>query len=837
MPQAPPHQQTTATPPPHAAGRSLRLWLAALVLAWGAQAIVTQSLLLREAMVLMYGSEFAWGVVLFAWLVGIALGAAVGGRLAGALGRRGSVPGGLAGVLLALSLAGVLELWVFRGARAWMGVAPGELLPLGRTVVAALAFVSPVSALVGLAFPLACAVTLNAAPAAHPEPRSADGHCPALSFAHVYAIESAGSLVGGAAFSFWAVERLAPIQIVLLCGAATAVCSAGFLLVHPGRAAGPSRRWRRLPPTAAALAGLSAIAIMAALFGGEPIDRWLTARRWSQLAPGYELVASSETKYQNLALGRRAGQFSLFCDGHFASDFPDPYTWAPLAHFWMCQHPQPRRVLVLGGGTEGLLSEILLHPVEQVDCIYPDPRELELVQPFLPAADRDALADPRVTIHATDARHFVKTQRALFDLVVARPPEPTSALRARFYTDEFYAELRRAMTPEAVLCLTAAAAPTQLSELSRQYLGSIRETLRRHFPELIIGWGDPAHVLAATVPGLITIDPAEMSRRYARRSVKSPTFDPAWFAGATDWLDLEKVAQRAADLDAAEGVTASTDLKPSIYLQRLALWEAAAGAGAARRDFVDTASNSWLSKWCAAGVFAQLKSLRLTHLISLLAGAVALTLLICRLRQGPRTGWAAGAIAVSVATTGLATMALSILWLFAFQNLYGYVYQRIGWIIALFMAGLVLGCMLFGHGRLRLRARLIRLDVLLAVLAASIPFVWQALARLQSGPGSFGVVEGCISIMVGMTGLLGGAAFGVAGRWQFEMTGAAGAAAARVVSADHVGACLGALLCGIVLVPVWGIAITAFLLVGIKVLSALLLWFLGRSYVDAAFQI
>jgi hypothetical protein len=134
-------------------------------------------------------------------------------------------------------------------------------------------------------------------------------------------------------------------------------------------------------------------------------------------------------------------------------------------------------------------------------------------------------------------------------------------------------------------------------------LGSIRETLRRHFPELIIGWGDPAHVLAATVPGLITIDPAEMSRRYARRSVKSPTFDPAWFAGATDWLDLEKVAQRAADLDAAEGVTASTDLKPSIYLQRLALWEAAAGAGAARRDFVDTASNSWLSKWCAAGVF------------------------------------------------------------------------------------------------------------------------------------------------------------------------------------------------------------------------------------------
>ena len=49
-----------------------RAWLSALVVAWGAQAIVTQSLLLREAIVLMSGSEFAWGVVLFAWLLGVA---------------------------------------------------------------------------------------------------------------------------------------------------------------------------------------------------------------------------------------------------------------------------------------------------------------------------------------------------------------------------------------------------------------------------------------------------------------------------------------------------------------------------------------------------------------------------------------------------------------------------------------------------------------------------------------------------------------------------------------------------------------------------------------------
>ncbi|GAF76333.1 unnamed protein product, partial [marine sediment metagenome] len=60
---------------------SEHLAFGAIVLALGIQAIVTQSLLLREALVLMFGSELAWGMVLFAWLAGVAVGGAIGGRL------------------------------------------------------------------------------------------------------------------------------------------------------------------------------------------------------------------------------------------------------------------------------------------------------------------------------------------------------------------------------------------------------------------------------------------------------------------------------------------------------------------------------------------------------------------------------------------------------------------------------------------------------------------------------------------------------------------------------------------------------------------------------------
>jgi spermidine synthase len=823
----------------HSSDRWCRMWLSVLVMAWGAQAIVTQSLLLREALVLMFGSEFAWGVVLFAWLLGVAVGAAFGGWLAERL-RRTEV--GLVAVLLALSVAACVELWVFRGTRAWLGVEPGELLPLPKTALAAMLFVSPASALVGMAFPLACCIGgLSESCGAGPPspapdrtrsnnvglggptlPGSAVGRL--LQFGHVYALESAGSLIGGAAFSFWAVEHLTPIQTALTCAAVTAAAAGGLLATTPARGyarAVPSARAfppasagkrRRLPAAPAGLAAIGAAAVLVAVFGGDALNHRLVDRRWRNVAPGYELVAETESKYQNLAIGHRAGQFTLYCDGKVSADFPDPYTFVPLAHFWLCQHPEPRQVLVLGGGAEGLLAEILRHPIERIDYVEPDPRQIELVEPYLAEADRQALRDPRVTVHHVDARYYVKTQRARFDLVIARLPEPTSALRARFYTDEFYGELRRAMTARSVLCMTVTAAPGELSPASREYLASVRATLRRRFPHLVVGWGDPAQMLAASAPGLTTIDPDELARRYAQRGVKSELFIPEWF-GSADWLEPVKLARRAADLDEAQDVQISTDLRPSVYMLRLLLWEAmtAGGVGPGRSG---------------GGMIESLRNVSLAGLVAALAVAGGLTLLVCRLRRRARDGWASGAIVLSVGTTGFATMALSIVWLFAFQNLYGYVYQRIGWIIALFMAGLVIGCMLaqrVGASSAKLWRRLIGVDLLLAILALAIPFLLPMLAALQTGPRAFALVEWCVSIGVVLTGLLGGAAFPLAGRLQLGFSGRVGAAAGSVVSADHGGACLGALLCGILLVPVFGTATAAFLLGGVKLASAGLL--------------
>ena len=111
--------------------------------------------------------------------------------------------------------------------------------------------------------------------------------------------------------------------------------------------------------------------------------------------------------------------------------------------------------------------------------------------------------------------------------------------------------------------------------------------------------------------------------------------------------------------------------------------------------------------------------------------------------------------------------------------------------------------------------------------------VLPGLGALHASPRVFLLVELCVSTMVVLTGVLGGATFALAGRLQLGASDRAGAAAGSVVGADHAGACLGALLCGILLVPVLGTATAAFLLAGIKLASAGLLT-VGRRYADTA---
>jgi spermidine synthase len=751
----------------------------------GAVAIVTQSLLIREFLVLCFGNELSWGLTFFGWLVGIALGAAVGGALSRLERARLALF-----CIFSLLLVAVtpLEVIAVRAARNLFIVSPGEYLGLWTMIWLNPLLTIPVSFFIGAAFPLAASLVSGDEASARP-------------IANVYAVESAGSLVGGALFSFVLIERVEPFFMLL--------ASATLMLIALSWLAAESRRWSW------GLWGLAAGCLALAVFWGDALDAWSSKLRWESFQTGAALVppGSVDSRYENIALGRRQGQYALFLDGRLAMSFPNPGELAQTAHFVMCEAKETRHVLVIGGGLEGILSEMLKYPaIERLDYVVLDPLAVDLTRRRLAPADQAALSDPRVRVRYDDGRHFLgrltaeerKTGVGAYDLIFLDMPEPASILLNRFYTRECFKLVERRLAPAGLFAFSLTCSTSYRSETMREYLGSVWKSLEL-FERRMATWGDRTFMLASPAAGVFTADGDELSRRYTSRRVRSENFNPAWFEGGSEMLQGDKVALLRKELDGSRA-DANTDFLPVAYRSYLVLWDQIVSGREDSSFLYLTRVSLWKTLACSAGLLVLWLVFAAWPLRRTVAEAATL--------------W-------SVATTGFATMGLELILLVAFQCLYGYVYVRVGIIVGVFMLGLVVGSLLMRreirkHPELGLDT-LAGVDFVMVVFAVALPGIIHTLGLAAGRSAALPAVEWVVMTLVFVTGFLGGAIFPLSAQIVLKEKRRTGRAAGSINAADHLGACLGALVAGVVLVPALGIPATCVLIAAVKLISSLLL--------------
>lgn len=763
---------TPSGPFPGATGRG-RLLL--LVFALGFAALIAQSLLVREFLVVCFGNELSLGVVFAGWLIGIATGGAVGGRLARrAAAARSTLGAGVTGAALLLPL----QLVLIRASRALLRVPVGELIPLDRMLLVALFLGAPGSFCLGLAFAPACRLLSDSWAAGRGAPPS--GGSAAIGW--VYAVEAVGALVGGSLFSLVLAGRVAAFPVA----AAVAVALMGLARLAVGSPAGRLRRWA-WPVAAAAVVG-----------SAWPLELWSRGRRWRSLQPGVQLVRTLDSRYQNLALGKLADQYSIYGNGEVMGTFPDPYLTVQQAALFMVQHPAPKRVLLVGGGIEGLAQELLRYPIDRLDYVSLDRAVPRLIKPYLPPDLSQVFTDRRFHAYYTDGRYFVKSARGPYDLVIVNVPEPRSAMVNRFYTLEFFREVTRILGPDGVLITRAGETFGYIGRELGQYAGSVFHTLRRVFPEVLATPSGTTYFFAGRRPGLVSLDPEVLARRYRALGVRSPYFTPELYGQLflPEWVEfINEGLRRVGD------VPLNTDQRPVTYFYGLLLW--------------DRYSGSRLTPF-----FTWVHRLKPGVPLALLALGTALVAGWQVLRRGdPRRSLRAN-LTWTVATTGAAAMAVELILVFAFQNSFGYIYEKVGLIVGVFMFGLALGgagaTALVGRRR-RVMGPLLGVNLVLVLFAAGLPWWLGLLARLGGRAQEAGFAG-----LVWTSGLLTGAVFPLAAdlfrRADAVPSGAGVAhAAGRLDWADHVGACAGALLTGVIVVPVMGVAEAC---LGVAALSA-----------------
>ena len=254
------------------------------------------------------------------------------------------------------------------------------------------------------------------------------------------------------------------------------------------------------------------------------LETWSLDRFWR----GFHLLATVNSDYGSLAVLETGTERSLYENGVALFHVPDPAAAEEAVHYALLEHPAPHTLLLIGGGANGALREALKHPgLSRVDYVELDPAILDLAGRYFPIE-----GDPRVHIHATDGRLFLRTSPLRFDVIIVNAPDPQTAQLNRFYTVEFFREAAQKLSDTGLLSFQLTASENYISPELAAFLRSINQTLRTVFPQVATIPGDTVHFFAARRPGVLASGGPNSSPASAPATSKRLTFANTTFPSA-----------------------------------------------------------------------------------------------------------------------------------------------------------------------------------------------------------------------------------------------------------------------------------------------------------------
>jgi spermidine synthase len=767
--------------------------------ALGAFALISQTMMLREFFVVVYGNEFIFGVLLTNWLIGIFGGALIGG----ALSERSKNNLMLFVVsILAMSILLPISITLIRFLYRISQTPPGTYIGFFKVFWYSAAVIIPVSFFIGFVFPIAARVQLNPADnkAGHSKQKTVKG------ISDIYIFEALGSLLSGIVYTFLLAGRLNAYFIAAL-AMLPLVVSSCLLLKRAG--------YRK---TLAVSLLILALTLSLSFPGVNGKLETLTVKmRWQSVST-LPLNYSTDSRYQNIAVAKLLNQYNLYLNTMFASVFPNDEDNMLLAAHLACQHPGPRRILVIGDAVSGLAKFLLHFDVKEVISVEIDAKTVDTILRFLPPRDKQILQDPRFKIIIKDGRQYVKdlarsngekppASDRTFDLVYLNVSEPSTLLLNRYYTAEFFHDLRGVMSPGGVVALKITSSENYGQGLVTDYTASLYNTVKSVFPEMVVTPGHDNFIFASGQKDVVTDSPQILARRYEATGVQPRKLGLIF----RSFYPEEKTRFIKNALLHHDKSSINTDETPiaSLYFNKIV---------------------GWYGESNVAGLLEFFENVKLRDVTLLVLALFLLRLLYVSLviHKTPSRSSRIFKFHVlfAVFAGGLAGLSLELVILYTFQSNYGDIYHIIGFIIALFMFGLPLGALTSNRlMKLPFFSNQNQLVILVSFIQAATAGLAFLLPHITTLFGPMVLVNQIAIFLETMViGFLIGLVFPLAVHLYMGAEGKAGKTAGIVDGFDHFGAAVGAFFIGTLFLPVIGVEKVCRLVALFPLIAAVLLF-------------
>lgn len=122
-----------------------------------------------------------------------------------------------------------------------------------------------------------------------------------------------------------------------------------------------------------------------------------------------------------------------------------------LAHVPLFSHPDPSKVLIIGGGDGGTAREALRHEgTERIQQVEIDREVLSVSNKYFPSLSR-ALEHPKVNVLVMDAIQYIREAKDKFDIILIDSTDSVIKQSEGLFTVSFYRDCLKALTEQGIL--------------------------------------------------------------------------------------------------------------------------------------------------------------------------------------------------------------------------------------------------------------------------------------------------------------------------------------------------------------------------------------------------
>ena len=110
----------------------------------------------------------------------------------------------------------------------------------------------------------------------------------------------------------------------------------------------------------------------------------------------------------------------FYSDGNPVVTIPTPNMFfiEEFIHIPLLSHPAPKQILLLGGGADGAVSEIMKHKADRIDYIELDPLLVYAIKEIVPSYFAAQIATENVNLTFADGRYFMENTQNAYDVVL-----------------------------------------------------------------------------------------------------------------------------------------------------------------------------------------------------------------------------------------------------------------------------------------------------------------------------------------------------------------------------------------------------------------------------------